>query len=604
MLRYLVGQSLAGRPEPLKEYVIGTEVLERPPTFDPRTDSVVRVEAHRLRVRLSDYYAGDGQYDQVVIGLPRGGYTLEFTARPVEQSAPRGVEAAVPGSADAAPTRSTPRRVALMAGVASIVVASIVAGVLWDRARPKQPSAVTTIAVLPFAVAGDDPLDRQLAQGFADELTTALAGFKSLRVVARSSASQFRDATEDYAGLASRLGVGRVVRGSLRRVGGRLRLNVQLISVPDSYHVWAESFERGEGELGTLVEEITWDVAGALGVPESGRTPRLAGRPAAAAYSLYLKGRSFRSQATPEALLQSAALFEAATASDPSYALAHAALADVHATLAFHGLEPPAEAIAKARAAADRALSLDDAIAEAHSALALIRFSHDWDWPSAERAYRRAIELNPSAVRTRIWYAVGLVTQHRGDEAVEQMAVARQLDPLSLTGESDLAMILFFARRYQEAMFHARRALESNPRISVAHVLVGECLAATGRHAEAIEEFRKAIDPSERFSLVVGRLGYALAMAGRRGEARTLLAQLEAAPVRSGTPNTEMAFIYAGMGEKDRVFECLEKAFAAREGELLFLGVAPTFDAVRGDARFLDLTRRVGLPSPTIPSRR
>jgi serine/threonine-protein kinase len=572
-------------------------VFDHPTSFDPRNDSVVRVEAYRLRARLAHYYATDGRNDPIEIALPRGGYAPEFLVRQgVDPGAGSQISAARPAPDPVSrPAPSSRRRTVVLAGIALAVCASIFALVLTVRMRQLAAAESAPLVVLPFTVASDAPQDRQLAEGFADELTSALARIKGLRVIARTSASQFKDASEDYAGLASRLKVGAVVRGSVRRSGTRLRITVQLIRLPDAYHAWAESYEREEGDLVALQDEISWGVASALGNAAAMRASGGERRPIPAAYDLYLKGRSLRGKATPEALLQSVALFEAATASDPSYALAHAAVADVHATLAFHGLESPADAMARARSAADRALSLDPALAEAHAAAALVRFTGDWDWPAAEREFLRATELSPSAVRTRIWYAFGLATRRRPADALAQMAVARQLDPLSLDAGNDHAMILFFARRYQEAASHARRALEANPRLTIAHVLLGECLVATGRYGEAVEEFRRAIDPSGRISLVVGRMGHALAMAGRHDEARALLRQVETAPVRSGTPNTEMAFIYAGLGEKGRAFECLDAAFAAREGELLFLDVAPAFDGLRSDSRFETLARKVGL---------
>ncbi|RPH76866.1 MAG: hypothetical protein EHM88_18845, partial [Candidatus Rokuibacteriota bacterium] len=237
------------------------------------------------------------------------------------------------------------------------------------------------------------------------------------------------------------------------------------------------------------------------------------------------------------------------------------------------------------------------------AAVALIRFAYDWDWPAAERAFRRAIELNPSAVRTRVWYAIALSTRRRPDEAIAQLGEVRRLDPLSVSAGNDLAMVLYYARRYDEAMAHATRALQANPTLTVGHVLRGECLVARGDYEAAIGEFRKAVDPSARISLVLGRLGRALALAGRREEARALLAQIEAAPLQSGTPNTEMAFVRAGLGDKNGAVASLERALAAREGEALFIGVAPAFDGLRGDARFDALLRRMGLEPRGTPPR-
>ena len=476
-----------------------------------------------------------------------------------------------------------------------LVVAVVVAVALAVWARGQDAATASTLAVLPFTVASDNEQDRLVAEGFMDALTTSLAKVTGLRVIAHSSSVQFKAPSEDLAELSRRLNVGAVVRGSLRRVGPRLRISVQLIRVPDAYHVWADSYEPAEGELATIEDLVSRRVAAAMGAQAGVRSGPSEHLPTPAAYDLYLRGRSMRARSTPEGLLQSVALFEASAAEDSSYAAAAAAVAEVHATLAFHGIEPPAEAIAKAKAAAERALSLDPESPEALAGAALIAFTYDWDWPAAERAFRRALALNPNAVRTRVWYAAGLSTRRRHDEALAQLVVARQLDPLSVSAGNDLAMTLYYARRYDEAMAQARRTLQANPNLTVAHVLLGECLAATGRYDAAIEAFKRAVNPSARISLVLGRLGRVLAKAGKRDEAQEVLAQLQAAPVRSGTRNTELAFVYAGLGDNDRAFASLERALEAREGEMLFLGVAPAFDGLQSDPRFDALLRRTKL---------
>ncbi len=586
LLNYLVDRTLQGHPGLLKEYAIGTEVLGRSASFDPRNDSVVRVEAHRLRARLADYYAGEGANDPLIIELPRGAYTPTFR-RAAGAPPPAPPEQAPPPPQVPAWQR---RRATMAAGVLLVLAATaLLAWTSWYRSPD---GAAASVAVLRFDVASDDPKDQRLAEGFTDELTAALATLRPLRVIARSSSAQVGERPDDWKALAGRLAVESVVRGTLRRDGSSLHITAQLIAVPSGRQLWAATYERSDSDLDWVETEIIRRVGETLRIHASAGEAR---RPVPAAYDLYLRGRSYRSAGTVEGLVQGATLFEAAAEADPSFATAFAATAEVHATLAFHGLEPPDDGMARARTAAARALALDPDTAEAYAAQAIVAFAYDRDWAASERAFRRAIELNPNSARTRIWFAMALSMRRRADEALAQLSEVRRLDPLRASAGNDLATTLFYARRYNDAIAEARRTLREHETLTVAHVLVGECLVEQGRPDRAIEEFRKAIDPSARVSLVIGRLGRALALAGRRDEARALLAQLDSSPVPSGTPHTERAFIHAGLGERDQAFVCLERATAAHEGETLFLDVAPAFDPLRTDPRFDALLKKVGL---------
>jgi TolB-like protein len=384
LLRYLVEQTLQGRAGPLKEYVIGTEALGRPTTFDPKTDSVVRVEAHRLRARLVEYYAGEGAGNPVVIELPRGGYTPVFIRRPATAALATTEEP----PAVVAPGPSWRRR-ATAAALAVLMLSAAAAVLAFAFNWPlREDAPAATIAVLPFEVASDNPQDRLLVDGFSDELTAALATLPRLRVIARSSASQVDGRNGNWQALADRLNVESVVRGSVRRVGTRLRVTIQLIAVPGAYHLWADSYERDEGGLVSIETDVSRRIGLALRLPRAPASGSDAHRPLPTAYDLYLKGRSFRAQATAEGLLQSATLFEAATAADPAFATAFAATAEVHATLAFHGLEPPAEGMAKAEAPTARALALAGRRDEARALLAQLESSPvPSGTPETERAF-------------------------------------------------------------------------------------------------------------------------------------------------------------------------------------------------------------------------
>jgi len=599
LLRFLVDKTLLDQRQHLKEYVLGTEVFGRPSSFDPRTDSIVRVEASRLRSKLRLYYAVEGCDDPVLIELPKGTYVPAVTVR---RPAPHPAQAA-PRTAVAPPVvprRRWPRLSPAMTWVlsAALLVALGIGAVVGLRGRSGPDAPREALAVLPFLTASANLDDERLTEGFVDELTTAFARVPGLRVPARSSAFRFAGSGHDLAAVGRALGVGSVVEGSIRRVGTRLRISVQLVRAGDATHLWAETFEREGAELYAVQAEIVRGVTAALRTEaaRAGPQPASPRAPDPAAYDLYLKGRAFRSEGTVEGLAKGVALFEAAIAADPTLAIAYAALADAQVTIAFHGLRQSNDAIDRARQAVEKALSLDDSIAEAHLALACIRLTHDWDWTSAEPAFRRALELNPNDARAHEWYAIGLATRSRFDQATTESRKALELDPLSTVAAGDLATILFFAGRVDEAITQAKRALAADPSVTVLHVIVGQCLMKKRRVPEAIAEFRKALDQSHQFSLVVGRLGNAYAVAGQRNEALAMLRQIETTQLRSGTPNVEMAYIHAGLGDKEKAFACLERALAEREGELLFLNVTPTFDGLKSDPRFGALAKRVGLP--------
>ncbi|MBI5282097.1 MAG: tetratricopeptide repeat protein [Candidatus Solibacter usitatus] len=573
MLRYTVERTLEGEGGRLKEYVLGVEVFDRGESFDPCGEAVVRVEASRLRAKLREYYDSEGDKDRVIIQLPKGGYAAAFRYRDQTASGPD----------------PRPRKRWAIFGLAAALAALAPAG--WYLSRPHSSARAGTIAVLPFDDLSSDPENEYFCAGLVEEVTTALAKIKGVRVLARSTASQVKRA-KSLPVAARELGITMFLEGSVRRSKDRVRIAAQLIRAGDQSHLWSEVYERGSGDVLSVHDEIARAVARALEVqlfPERSRPAD------PEALDLYWRGRYSRKQPGEEGLKKSVGYYRQALEKDPQYAPAHAALAEAYGTMAFHELGPPDEFIEKAKASARQALALDGSLAEPHALLAWIGFFRDWNWPEAERGFRRAVQLNPSYAKAHTWFALGLISRGRVQEAITESRTAQELDPLSYATASDLGVILYCARRFEESAQWARKTLASDPKSAPARVLIGLCHANQGRYQEAIAEYREALEGSERYSYILGRLGYACGRAGQVEEARRLIREIEQAAGAEPRYQLHIAMIHAGLNETDRAIEKLEKSYQRREADLNFLMVEPAFDSLQPDPRFQGLLKRIGL---------
>ncbi len=600
-LRFVAERTLDGRGGDLKEYLIGVEVFDRPASFDPRTDSVVRVEARRLRAKLRDYYDAEGRDDPVGIELPKGTYAPSFSHRLTAAPSSgefREAEKAAPGERAA---RGTPRsrRALLAAALVLCAVAAIAVTAIWGLPWASAPP-FSTIAVLPFDSLSSDQNDAFFSDGLLDEVTTALAKVDGLRVVARNSASQFRRG-QDVSAMGRRLKATAVLEGSVRRDGARLRVTAQLINTSNGYHLWSETFERDVGDVFAVQDDISDAITTAVSAKLSSRPSRPRSRPApvsAEAQGLVARGRYFRRERNLQGIDRAIEAFQRATSSDPAYARAYAALAEALMTKAFHEIAPQPDLIGKARAAASEALRLDATMAEAHGTLGAIGFFHDWDWPAAERAFRRALEINPSYAEAHQWYALGLVAHRRLDEGVAQSQLALELDPLSYAVSNDLAVRLYCARRFGESIAQARAALEADPKFFPAHAIIGSALAAQGRYREAVVELETALAVSdEPYSYLRGRLAHAYALAGRREDAVNVVAQMEALGQAGSVSPVHLAYAYTALGDHPHALELLEQAARLRDGDVVFIGVDPIFDPLAPDPRFRAILDRLRLPA-------
>ncbi len=573
LLAYLVDAALAQTNEPLKEYSIALDVFDRPASFDPHSESVVRIAARQLRFKLRDYYDTEGRADPVRIDLPKGRYVPEFVA------------------VEALAQSRWPWRWWRWAAAALAILS--VAGATVYLVKRLRPAPITTVAVLPFDNLSAAPEDAYVCQGFVDELTTALANVETLRVVARTSAARLKESA-DLGAEARQARVSAVVEGSMRKTGEQYRITAQLISTADGYHRWSRTFVEDVGGIPAVTDAVARGIAETLR-PGSKAPPHTTESSDLEARRLYWKGRYLRRQRGAEAVSQAVEAFRGAVQRDPRFAAGWTALAEACNTAAFHQLDGFAagEAARQARDAARRALELDGAQAGAYGTLAAVSFFNDWDWPAAEGNFRRALALNPSDAKDRYWYALGLLSQGRVDEALTQARQARDLDPLSFTVSNDLAVVLYCARRYDEAMRLAREALATDATYFPAHALLGCCYAARKAYGEASREFEQALRGSDRYSYLVGRLGHAYALAGRTAEARKLLDELLQRGDAPTLSYVHVAYIYAGLGQTQPTLAALEKAFQRRDGDTSFLAVEPLFDGLRREPRFRALVARL-----------
>jgi TolB-like protein/Flp pilus assembly protein TadD len=445
-----------------------------------------------------------------------------------------------------------------------------------------------------------DPSQEYFADGMTEELIGRLSNIHGLRVISRTSAMHFKNTQLSVPEIAKTLGVDAIVEGSVIREGSQIRVHAQLIRGATDEHIWAEEYQREYRSLLALQEEVARNIAERI---EISLTPQERASLASTypvspeAYEDYLKGRYYFNQRTEDALNKSIGCFQQAIARNPSYALAYSGLADAYALLGFRGGFPSKDALSRAKAAALKAIELDDTLAEPHASLAFIVETHEWDWATAEREYKRALELNPGDPRAHHWYAGYLMYVGRFEDGISEARRARDLDPLSLPVNNALAGRLLVAGRYDEALEQVQKTLELNPHFAPAHQTLGWVYLNKGKHAEAIQEFQQALQLSgtDDTDLVLD-LGFAYATAGNREEARRILAKLKKLHERGLVPSGSIAILYGALGELDEAFAWLEKAYEERDPQLTYLKVpGRRFEPLRHDPRFKKLLLRMGL---------
>lgn len=470
--------------------------------------------------------------------------------------------------------------------------------------RPRRSKTIDSIAVLPLQNASSDPESDYLSDGITEGIINRLSQLPKLKVMARSTVFRYRvkDARQqpDPQSVGRDLRVKAVLTGRVQHVGARIVINVELVDSQDGAHLWGEQYNREMADLVQLQEEISADIAEKLRLRLSGAEKKRLRKKTTSnseAYQLYLKGRYHWNKRTEESLKKGIGFFREAIESDPSFAGAYAGLADSFITLGTNIPLPPREAMPKAKAAAMKALEIDDGLAEAWASLAAVRWWFDWDWPGAEQAYLRAIELNPNYANAHDGYAMLLCARGRFDDAVEQITKAADLDPLSLSIAVHAGWPHHFARNYDVAIRCFDKALELDDHFIPAHGWRGMALGQQKRYADALESFRRALQV-DHVPILTAMLAHTHAIAGNRREAERLLTMLRLLEKESKhyISPYDIAVVHAGLGDVAAALESLDAAYEDRSAWMVFLGVDPRLDPLRGERRFQEIQSRHHVP--------
>jgi TolB-like protein/Tfp pilus assembly protein PilF len=486
--------------------------------------------------------------------------------------------------------------------VALLVLAAIATAFVFLLRRPT-PSAVAiaekSIAVLPFENLSGDPNNAYFTEGIQEEVLTRLSKIADLKVISRTSTAHYASAPSDLHQIASQLGVANILEGSVQKAGDSVRVNVQLIKAATDAHLWADTFDRKLTDIFAVESEIATTIAETLQAKLTGsEKTAIAKRPTsnAEAYELYLKGRFFWNKRTGADLRTAIDYFNQALGKDPSYALAYAGLGDSYGLLHAYGAASPADSFPQAKAAAKKALELDDTLAEAHTSLADVLSTYDWDFAASNGEFERAIELNPNYATAHHWYGELLGVTGRFDEGIAELKRAHELDPLSVIINADVGEVYTWARQYDEAIAQLRKTIEMDPRFDYAHWHLGMALKLKGQLSEAIAEYRKAGELND-IPFVLALLGQAYARAGQREEAQKILARLNEQANSRFVRAYSFALMYLALGDKERAIDEMERAYRERAGEDIWaVKVDPMLDDLRRHPRFQALLQKVLAP--------
>jgi eukaryotic-like serine/threonine-protein kinase len=496
------------------------------------------------------------------------------------------------------PKFSKHTKIAAPLGFAILLLVGIWFGVRHRNkiAAGSGPLQIQSVAVLPLENLSGDPEQDYFAEGMTEELITQLAQIGALRVISRTSVMPYQGSRKPLSEIAKELGVDAVVEGSVMRSGDRVRINAKLIQASTDKSLWAKGYDRDLTDVLNLQAEVARDIAQEIRVeltPQEQSRLASSARVSPEAHDAYLKGRYHWNKDTEQQFRQAEKYFQQAIEIDPNYAASYSGLADYY--WATNELAPQI-AMPKAKENALKALAIDDSLSSAHTTLADVKFYADWDWPGAEMEYKRAVELNPNDSEAHRMYSVFLSAMGRSDDALVEMRIAQNLDPVSFLTSSSLGWTFYFGRQFDRAIDQCQKTLELEPNDIGAHSCLGYSFMAKKEFARAVAEFKKAADLSGEEPLRIEGLGIAYGFAGQKEEARRLLAELQAKSTLHYVPPYFLASVHAGLGENDKAFALLEKGYNERDAYLTWLKVEPALDPLRSDPRFHVLLQRVGLP--------
>jgi TolB-like protein/DNA-binding winged helix-turn-helix (wHTH) protein/Tfp pilus assembly protein PilF len=543
-----------------------------------------------------------GENPAYIETVPRRGYRFVGAVRQFPQAATtqgeEPPEVGAPSTASfLAKTRRLRRSRAALGIAAVFLLAALAAG--WFYKFAAREEAIDSLAVLPFVNASADPNTEYLSDGITESLINSLSQLPHLKVMSRDSAFRYKGKETDAQTVGRELGVRAIFKGRVTPRGDTLNISAALIDARDSRHIWGQQYDRKLADMVALREELAREMAGALRVRLTGADEKRLTRSYTAnpeAYQDYLKGRYWLNKSTDEGFNNGIEYFRQAVTKDPAYALAYSGLADCYSSLAELGAVPAKEGYLRAKDAALKALELDDTLAEAHGSLALIKSSYDWDWSGADKEIRRAIELNPNYAGAHRLHAEVLWQTGRLNEAIAETKLTLELDPLSLDNNATLGVEFFLARQYDQAIEQEGKVLELDPNFIEAYYFRGVSYLKKSRYKAGMVEFEKGVAISPVNTVALTGLGYGYAVTSKRVEAEKVLDKLNGLAKHQYVSAVWRAKIYAGLEEKDKAFEWLEKAYEDRSiVSVGYIKTNPMFDSLRSDRRYADLFRRTNL---------
>jgi TolB-like protein/DNA-binding winged helix-turn-helix (wHTH) protein/Flp pilus assembly protein TadD len=565
----------------------------------------INTAIRKIRICLRDR-AENPKYIQTVVGK---GYRL---VPPVTILEPPTAASAQTGAAMASAPAVTPTAAPgrkdfqvsffgsriLLSGAAMALLIALAIGAYRYTHRTPAPAPMRAIAVLPLENLSGDPSQEYFADGMTDELITHLAQIKSLRVISRTSVMQYKQIRKPLPEIARNLAVDAIVEGSVARSGDKVRITAQLIDARSDRHVWAEEFEANAGDVLDLQRQVARAITQAVSLNTEEVQPNLsaAARVNPEAYDDYLRCRYFWAHRTSVDLQRSVKSCEEAVARDPNFAQAWAQLADSYIMSAAYEGKHTIEAVPRAKAAAAKAVFLDNGLAEGHTALGLLN-EEEWKWQEAGFEYETAIRLNPSSARAHQLYAHYLSVMGRHEESLQQMLLAQQLDPISLVIRTNLGEVLGNAHRFEESAAACGKVIELDAGFAPAHICLGASYEYLGKYGEAIAEHKRALSleggPPDDFKN--GTLAHAYALSGEHRRAQEIVNRLERQSHTALEPY-QIACIHAALGNRDRAIEFLNMAYLQHDGQLEFMATDPDLDSLRSDLRFRELLAKLGLP--------
>jgi TolB-like protein/Tfp pilus assembly protein PilF len=582
LLRHIVERTLVGKNDQITEYGIGIDVFGRPASFDPRLDSIVRTETSRLRQKLREYYAGPGSGEPFLIEIAQRSYAAVFV-----RGKDAAAEAELPASVEKVAAHRVVPRFA-WAAIALIAAGLAVSGIALRGGWTAAP--LSSVVVLPFQDYSPDRNAAYLADGITEEFTNRLAQERGLRVVARTSASVFKNQSADIREIGRKLNAGAVLEGSISKEGEMVRITAQLNRTSDGYHLWSRSLEAPYRDLAAVEEQITQSVEVALLKREAqgGRA-----MPNPEAHDAYLQAAYQLSRQTPESVGKAMNLFKQAIAADASYVDAYRGLARAEVALVHFTADPPLPMLQRSREALEKALEIDPENGDALGQLGMVDYVYFQDWPRAERDFRLAIEHGATGSVHSV-YAWSLATRGRFDEGRREIDIAQNLDPMGAGPRFNLGMLYLLAHRFPEAKRVFRDAVADGISVLDSRYMLGVIGYYERDCATAATEIAAV---AAKFPAPAANFGFALAAAcgGHMDEAHRFISKAKAAGDREYVSQYQLAITEAAVGDRDAAIAALQQSAEAREAQVFYLKYEPAFADLRSDARYVALEKRVGV---------